>query len=647
MILSFSFSDKMTDKKHLVLFLTTTAAITILPPNGEIKGPYYMTNDKKYTVTMEKRNFLLQLDLQKLTEILKTPEETDITISTVKHYNDESREFNIQREGFPTIPNATNSKERMLLYSELTAQKAAMKCQNAGGNIFNIEDDYAFNLANQLIEETNKESKKASGNTVTVSQLWQSIKLQPEGIPTFEHTNNPIPRSISNTEVTKSLNDLQQGAKCAFFTMDTKTFYTATCNDEVAKKFSICKLSTTSDDIFSLKYPIINYQEKLKELKTTLELLNIETTKLPILQEEWKNQEKIPIKILTTDQTKVIKNIKTTPHTTITSKGLTVFAAYIGKAITRAQGLLNSLKSRNFMFLLPYIQLITTQPGENPEPPNIKSENVVKTDFATEDNHLIIQLTTGETLQHTTAKILNPLIINDKEPIFKGRVFLTESNCYHNPCTSNPCHIKHFITIPCCEKYILNKDVPCQNSSPSITTLANINDNKFVISTQETTISSKDCPDLHKKIKGTVLLNISPSLENCDILIDNTKLPVTGTAKAKQLLPQNEQITLDLVQGVIDKVKQKIQTVTSTQVFNQYILPAMMVLGTIAALLSTSISAYLFFKNKLNPAHPTINQEQIQEAEQIPLKPILKEFRLRSSTMQPLQTDTSDEDSSD
>ena len=168
-----------------------------------------------------------------------------------------------------------------------------------------------------------------------------------------------------------------------------------------------------------------------------------------------------------------------------------------------------------------------------------------------------------------------------------------------------------------------------------------------MISTPETTISSKDCPDLHKKIKGTVLLNISPSLENCDILIDNTKLPVTGTAKAKQLLPQNEQITLDLIQGVIDKVKQKIQTVTSTQVFNQYILPAMMVLGTIAALLSTSISAYLFFKNKLNPAHPTINQEQIQEAEQIPLKPILKEFRLRSSTMQPLQTDTSDEDSSD
>jgi hypothetical protein len=594
--------------------------LQIIQPGGKITGKYYMTPPTSIRTSRESETTQILIDKEILTStiaaLLKLKEIEDHLIPAIEN---ESRTHKTFASEF--LP--TSLGNSLTLLGADTATQSAINCTTMGGHIYDIKNaadvKVIKEMAAGILAELGESKTEAVGG---FNDFWQEIMLSQEKLPKFLRTGNPIPLKIGNKGVTASLGELTSNTKCAFFSITGNSYSQALCQDPGVKKHVACALNDIGSKRFT--FHIANH------LRKTLSFLG---SAIPALFDDLKhpkpttNLDKgIPTSIFDKNETKIVKAIRTLVANTVSYNTFMSLTNFNKILVNNLQKFYNALRTKDISAILPILTALSPSTLTSTAMKSLHTRQTIATEIYTTATQVVIDILTASDTQLMTSASLHPMIFNKKQPQFSGQILKTTTECIHNDCNHNPCHIEVITPISCCKANILGLEGHCPNiESTTLKYLARVEKNKYLlVSSSDALISSHTCPNIQAKVKGSVLITIVPQTTGCDIQIENVSLPILGTISA-------EIYTSPTTRSPINLIKNQLSNFPNIQsAYTEYLLPITVVLGTLATVIGTAITVYIFFKKHLsNPEDPDdlyANQNANHPSESYPLQTILKPF---------------------
>ena len=614
---------------HLAMLLLIIGinSLQIVPPGGQILGKYYMTNPASITTSRDSTTTTITMDKETIIDALTVLQSLKIVEDRlIADLESESRVHKTQATEFIS----TSLGNALTLLGADTAAQSAINCTVMGGHFYDIKNSEDVEVIRKLSTGIKSELEGKPGVTIpTFNDFWQEIHLTQEKLPRFLRTGNTLPLTIGSKKVTANLGGLTGITKCAFFSLSEGSYSTADCNNAEVKKHVACELKPLEGKKFTFYLA--------RHLRKTLSFLSIS---IPAFFENIKKSDHdegsttgVLVSIFDKNETRVIRNVKLLNAKAVSYNDFSSITDYSKILVDNLQSLYNALRTKDINQILPILKTKSSDTSANNLLSTFLTRQVISTEVFTTSTKVVINVGSASKTKLMMATSLHPLIFYNQQPQFSGQILKTKTECIHNDCISDPCNINTVTQIPCCNVNILGLEGYCPDiASTNVEYMARLNVNKYLlVSSVNTPVTSHTCPNINIKLSGTILLTIDIQKTGCDIQVGNTSLPIIGSATAEVYTSPTRRTPINIIQRYDPSFTEFQGT------YNKYLLPVTVILGTLATLVGTTISLYLFLKKRLsrrpNSEDDMNSPAETQHPETYPLRSILKPIVLTSNML--------------
>ena len=603
----------------IFLFLTSSHPLQLVPPDGEIKGKFYVTPAEIVTTSRESEVIVLSIERNTITETLETllrleEIEERLTPEINKDYKAHEK---FAKEFLPTVLG-----NYLTLLGSDTAEASSKKCTTMGGHIYEIKTSKDFEVVTELSDRIVNELKATGQDITSFEEFWQEIILSQEKLPIFLRTSNSVPDKLGESTTTVTLTGLSEPEQCAFVKLKTKAYSTDKCKDNNVKKNIVCKLE---NDEGSQRLPLLLAQRQnklLKSLKTSIPSL-LDNLKLP--PKLTPPLPEVAVSVFDKNEALIIRNLRTLKLENVSFKVFVSLINYNRVLIDNIQKLNRAIETKDISHVLQTLVSSAQNTTITSKLEELKTKQIIDTEMYTTETKLNIRVKTGSKNEQMLASSLFPLIFNSQQPQFLGKTLRSTTECLYDVCQQDPCHISTVTPVPCCNLNVLGLEGYCPNiPSTKLEYLAAMDDNQYLlVSSSGTLITSHTCPNIHVKVSGSVILTIINQTSGCDISVGEISLPIIGTMSAEVFSSPSKRDKINLIQRYQPEFPNLDEETDS------YLVPVSVVIGTVATVIGTALALYLCLQKRVTLAVHTHEDDDQEPStsyplQSYPLRPILK-----------------------